>query len=155
MLRAQVGRKRPFSKEYKVAMATIPAYAYFQGQIVPYANAKVGVMTHALNYGTGCFGGIRGYWNNEEQQLLVFRPHDHFRRFLQSARLLLMDLGHTEDELVNITLDLLRAEGLRQDSYIRPLAYKSDEIIGVRLHNLKTDLTIFAIPYGRYVENEE
>jgi branched-chain amino acid aminotransferase len=136
-------------------MATIPNFAFFQGQIVPYAEAKVGVMTHALNYGTGCFGGIRGYWNGEEQQLLVFRPHDHFRRFLQSARLLMMDLGHTEDELVNITLDLLRTEGLRTDSYIRPLAYKSDEIIGVRLHNLKTELTIFAIPYGRYVDNEE
>ena len=136
-------------------MATIPRYAYFQGQIVPYAEAKVGVMTHALNYGTGCFGGIRGYWNDEEQQLFVFRPHDHFRRFLQSARLLMMDLGHTEDELVNITLDLLRAEGLRTDSYIRPLAYKSDEVIGVRLHNLKADMTIFAIPYGRYVDNEE
>ena len=136
-------------------MATIPGYAYFHGRIVPYADAKVGVMTHALNYGTGCFGGIRGYWNDEEQQLLVFRPHDHFRRFLQSARLLMMDLGHSEDELVNITLDLLRTEGLRQDSYIRPLAYKSDEVIGVRLHNLKTDLTIFAIPYGRYMDNEE
>ena len=136
-------------------MATIPGYAYFHGRIVPYADAKVGVMTHALNYGTGCFGGIRGYWNDEEQQLLVFRPHDHFRRFLQSARLLMMDLGRSEDELVNITLDLLRTEGLRQDSYIRPLAYKSDEVIGVRLHNLKTDLTIFAIPYGRYMDNEE
>lgn len=136
-------------------MATIPGYAYFQGRIVPYADAKVGVMTHALNYGTGCFGGIRAYWNDEEQQLLVFRPYDHYRRFLQSAHLLLMNLGLTEDELVNITLELLRTEGQRTDMYIRPLAYKADEIIGVRLHNLKDDLTIFAIPYGRYVENEE
>jgi branched-chain amino acid aminotransferase len=136
-------------------MATLPWYAYFQGKIVPYGEAKVGVMTHGLNYGTGCFGGIRGYWNDDEQQLFIFRPFDHFRRFLQSARLLLMDLGLTEDELVNITLELLRTEGLRTDAYIRPLAYKSDEVIGVRLHNLKTDLTIFAIPYGRYVDNEE
>jgi branched-chain amino acid aminotransferase len=136
-------------------MATIPGFAFFQGRIVPYSDAKVGVMTHALNYGTGCFGGIRGYWNDEEQQLFVFRPHDHFRRFLQSARMLMMDLERTEDELVNITLELLRAEGLRTDSYIRPLAYKADEVIGVRLHNLRTDLTIFAIPYGRYVDNEE
>ena len=136
-------------------MPDLPKYAYFQGRIVPYGEAKIGVMTHALNYGTGCFGGIRGYWNEAEQQLFVFRPHDHFRRFLQSTRLLLIDLGHTEDDLVDITLNLLRAEGLRQDSYIRPLAYKSDEIIGVRLHNLQADLTIFAVPYGRYIENEE
>ena len=136
-------------------MAILPGHAYFEGKIVPYSEAKVGVMTHGLNYGTGCFGGIRGYWNDDEQQLYVFRPYDHFRRFLQSAKLLLMDLGHTEDELVNITLELLRAEGHHTDVYIRPLAYKADEIIGVRLHNLKDAMTIFAVPFGQYVDNEE
>ena len=136
-------------------MATLPNYAYFHGRIVPYADAKIGVATHGLNYGTGCFGGLRGYWNAEEEQLFVFRPHDHFHRFLQSARLLLMDLGLNEDDLTHITLDLLRAEDLRQDCYIRPLAFKGDELIGVRLHNLRAELTIFSVPYGRYVENDE
>ena len=136
-------------------MANLPGYAYFEGKIVPYSEAKVGVMTHGLNYGTGCFGGIRGYWNGDEQQMFVFRPYDHFRRFLQSAKLLLMDLGHTEEELVNITLELLRTEGHHTDVYIRPLAYKADEIIGVRLHNLRDAMTIFAVPYGQYVDNEE
>jgi len=136
-------------------MSTLPNYAYFQGKIVPYSEAKIGVATHALNYGTGCFGGIRGYWNDEEAQLLVFRPHDHFRRFLQSTRLLAMDLSQTEEELVNVTLELLRVEGFRQDCYIRPLAYKADETIGVRLHNLRAEVTIFSMPYGRYVDNEE
>ncbi len=136
-------------------MTTLPNYAYFKGRVVPYSEAKVGVMTHALNYGTGCFGGIRGYWNEDEEQLLVFRPYDHFRRFLQSARLLRMDLGHSEEELVDILLELLRTEGLRQDCYIRPLAYKADEIIGVRLHDLQDEMTIFAVPFGHYVSNEE
>jgi branched-chain amino acid aminotransferase len=136
-------------------MAVLPNYAYFKGKIVPYSEAKVGVMTHALNYGTGCFGGIRGYWNTDEEQLLVFRPHDHFRRFLQSARLLSMDLGHDEEALTNVVLDLLRAEGYREDCYERPLAFKADEVIGVRLHGLRDELTIFAIPFGRYVDNEE
>jgi branched-chain amino acid aminotransferase len=136
-------------------MSALPNYAYFQGQIVPYADARVGVATHAFNYGTGCFGGLRGYWNTDEEQLFVFRPHDHYRRFLQSARLLRMDLGRSEDELVSLTLDLLRAEGFRQDCYIRPLAYKADEIIGVRLHGLRDELTIFSLPFGRYVDNEE
>ena len=136
-------------------MANLPGYAYFEGKIVPYSEAKVGVMTHGLNYGTGCFGGIRGYWNGDEQQMFVFRPYDHFRRFLQSAKLLLMDLGHTEEELVNITLELLRTEGHHTDVYIRPLAYKADEIIGVRLHNLRDAMTIFAVPSGQYVDNEE
>jgi branched-chain amino acid aminotransferase len=88
-------------------MSALPNYAYFKGKIVPYGEAKIGVMTHALNYGTGCFGGVRGYWNDDEQQLLVFRPHDHMRRFLRSSRLLLMDLGLRRAPPV---LDLLRTE---------------------------------------------
>jgi branched-chain amino acid aminotransferase len=136
-------------------MSAIPKYAYFRGRVVPYGEAKVGVMTHALNYGTGCFGGLRGYWNTDESQLLVFRPHDHFRRFLQSAWMLSMDLGVDEEGLVSILLELLRAEGLREDCYIRPLAYKADEVIGVRLHDLTDALTMFAVPFGRYVDNEE
>ena len=134
---------------------TLPKYAFFKGQIVQYGDAKVGVMTHGLNYGTGCFGGLRGYWNEAEEQLLVFRPHDHFHRFLQSARLLRMNLGYNEEELTNIALDLLRTEGYHQDCYLRPLAFKSDELIGVKLNDLHDELTMFAVPFGRYVEKEE
>ena len=133
---------------------TLPNYAFFGGQVVPYANAKVGVLTHALNYGTAVFGGVRGYWNADEQQLFVFRPYDHFRRFLNSAKLLCMELPYTEDDLVNGLLELLRAEGYRLDCYIRPLAFYSDEIIGVRLHNLTPQVSMAAIPFGKYVEND-
>lgn len=135
-------------------MAT-PNYAYFQGKLVPYTEAKVGVMTHALNYGTGCFGGVRAYWNGDEAQLFIFRPLDHYTRFLNSARLLWMNFDHTPESLTTITIELLRREGQHQDMYIRPLAYKSAEMIGVRLHELAADLTIFSIPFGRYVDNEE
>jgi branched-chain amino acid aminotransferase len=136
-------------------MPSLPNYAFFKGKIVPYSEAKIGVMTHALNYGTGCFGGIRGYWNEEEEQLLVFRPYDHFRRFLQSAKLMWMELNYTEEDLVNTALELLRTEGYRLDSYLRPLVYMSDEIIGVKLNALTPELTMFAVPFGRYVDNEE
>lgn len=136
-------------------MTVLPAYAYFQGRIVPYAEAKVGVMTHALNYGTGCFGGIRAYWNEAEQQAFIFRPRDHFQRFLNSARLLLMQFDHTPESLTNVLVELLRLENKRQDMYIRPLAYASSELIGVRLNAIESDLTMFAVPFGRYVDNEE
>ena len=136
-------------------MATLPKYAFFKGKIVPYSEAKVGVLNHSLNYGTGCFGGIRGYWNEEEEQLLVFRPYDHYRRFLHSTKLMWMDLGYSEEELVQTTLELVRREGFRQDCYIRPLAYKSDEMIGVKLNDLTDELSIVSFPFGRYVENEE
>ncbi len=132
----------------------LPNYAYFKGKIVPYSEAKVGVMTHAFNYGTGVFGGIRGYWNEQEEELFVFRPRDHFERFLNSARLMRMELGLSVDDLIHIALELLQKEGHRQDVYLRPLAYKSDEIIGVKLHDLTDELTMFSLPFDRYVTND-
>ncbi len=133
---------------------SLPKYAFFKGKIVPYSEAKVGVMTHALNYGTAVFGGVRAYWNDEEEQLYLFRPYDHFRRLLQSAKLMWMQFDYTPEQLTEITKELLRVEGHRCDVYIRPLAYKADEIIGVRLHNLTDELTIFCLPFDRYVSND-
>ncbi|HSJ56386.1 MAG TPA: branched-chain amino acid transaminase [Anaerolineae bacterium] len=133
----------------------MPKHAFFQGRIVPIEQARVSIMTHAFNYGTGCFEGIRAYWNARREQLYVFRLPEHFERMHRSARILRINLAYSVDELCNITLDLLRREGYRQDAYVRPLAYKSEEVIGVRLHNLADDLAIFAVPFGRYIEKEE
>ena len=133
----------------------LPNYAFFGGRIVPYSEAKVGVLTHAMNYGTAVFGGLRGYWNDDEKQLFVFRPLDHFRRFLNSGKLLCMETGYSAEELVNSLTELMRKEGYQEDCYIRPLAYFCDEIIGVRLHDVSTAVSIVAIPFGRYVANEE
>jgi len=133
----------------------LPRYAFFRGHIVPYSEARVGVLTHALNYGTACFAGIRAYWNEEEEELFVFRPRDHFRRFLESARLLGMDLAFSEESLSAALVELLRAELYREDSYARPLAFYGDEAVGVRLHNLTPEVSIVAMPHGRYLENEE
>jgi len=133
----------------------LPNYVFFKGRIVPYSEAKVGIMTHTLHYGTGIFAGIRGYWNEEEEQLFVFRPEEHFRRFLDSARLLCMEFPYTENELAERVFDLLRVEKYRTDCYIRPLAYFSDEIIGVRLHNLTPEIAIMSLPFGSYVDDEE
>jgi branched-chain amino acid aminotransferase len=132
----------------------IPKNAFFQGRIVPYSEAKVGVATHALNYGTAVFGGIRGYWNEQQKRLFVFRPRDHFQRFLNSCRIMCMHVDHTPESLTDLTLELLRKDAYQQDIYIRPLAYKAEEGIGVRLHDLKEDLTIFAMPFGQYVKND-
>jgi branched-chain amino acid aminotransferase len=130
-------------------------YAFFDGEIVPIEDAKISVMTHAFNYGTGCFEGIRAYWNQEQEQLYVFRMREHYERLHRSCRILHIDLPYSVAELGEITLELLRKEGYREDTYLRPLAYKADEIIGVRLHDLTDKLTIFAVPFGRYLEQEE
>ena len=133
----------------------MPKYAFFAGEFTPIQEAQVSIMTHAFNYGTGCFEGIRAYWNEQEGQLYAFRLREHFERMLRSARILRMQLPYTAEELSEITLELLRREGFREDAYIRPLAYKADEIIGVRLHDLTDAFAMFAVPFGRYIEKEE
>lgn len=133
---------------------SLPGYAYFEGKIVPYSEARVGVMTHALNYGTGAFAGLRGYWNADEEQLFLFRPMDHYRRFINSGRILRSTLELEPEELVSITIKLLQKEGYREDCYVRPLYYKAEEAIGVRLHDLRDEITIFSIPFERYISND-
>ena len=134
---------------------TSPQHAFFHGRVVPYSEARVGVLTHALNYGTACFAGVRAYWNEEEEELFVFRPSDHFRRFLDSARLLGMELPDTPDSFSAALVELIRAELLREDCYARPLAFYADESVGVRLHNLKPEVSMVAFPYGRYLDNDD
>ncbi|MCW5874372.1 MAG: branched-chain amino acid transaminase [Anaerolineales bacterium] len=132
----------------------VPKYAYFRGKIVPYSEAKVGVMTHALNYGTAIFGGVRGYWNDAEEELFIFRPKDHLKRLYNSAKLMVMDIPVGPDELMERIVELLQMEGHRQDVYLRPMAYFADEIIGVKLHDLQTEVTLFAVPFSKYVAND-
>jgi branched-chain amino acid aminotransferase len=129
--------------------------AFFHDRVLPYAEAKLGLLTHAFNYGTGVFAGIRGYFNQDEGKLFVFRLADHVRRLHESSRLLRMNLALSEEATAAALLDLLRAEGLRQDCYIRALAFYSDEVIGVRLHGLTPVLAAVAVPFGLYIDKAE
>lgn len=130
-------------------------YAFFKGQIVPIEQAKISIMNHAFNYGTGCFEGIRAYWNEREEQLYVFQMAPHYERLLRSCRLLMISLPYSVEKLSELTVELLRREGFREDAYVRPIAYKASELIGVRLHDLQDDFAMFAVPFGKYIEKEE
>jgi branched-chain amino acid aminotransferase len=130
-------------------------HAFFKGKLVPIEDAKISIMTHAFNYGTGAFEGIRAYWNENKGNLFVFKMPEHYDRLHQSCRVLKIDLPYTTDKLCEITLELLRREGFKEDTYIRPVAYKASEIIGVKLHGLEDGFCIFAVPFGRYIEKEE
>jgi len=141
------------ARRRKTAMTT--KYAFFEGRIVPIDEAKVSIMTHAFNYGTGCFEGIRAYWNDTEEQLYAFKLREHYERFLRSCHIILISLPYSVDELCNITIELLQKEGFREDTYVRPLAYKADTGIGVRLHDLDDQFALFATPFGKYIEKEE
>jgi branched-chain amino acid aminotransferase len=130
-------------------------YAYLQRQVVPLAEAKIGIMTHAFNYGTGVFEGIRGNWNADDGTMYLFRIREHFERLTQSCKIMHINIGHTVDEMAEIATRLVGMSGFTEDLYIRPLAYKSSEVVGVRLHDLEDDLLIFVTPFGAYLDTEK
>jgi branched-chain amino acid aminotransferase len=133
---------------------TTELWAFFRGEFVPLRDANVNVMTHGFNYGTAVFEGIRAYWNADEEQLFALELIAHYRRIKASARLLMMEVRQSPEELAELTVELLRRDGLREDVYVRPIIYKSSETIGVRLHNLDADITIFGVPFGQYIDTE-
>jgi len=128
------------------------SYAFFHKQFVPLAEARVGVMTHALHYGTAIFEGIRGNWNSGQHQIYLFRLKEHYERMHKGCRLLMINLPYSVDELCRMTIELVEKSRFQEDIYIRPLAYKSSEALGVRLHDLEDDFLVFAIPWGRYLD---
>jgi branched-chain amino acid aminotransferase len=133
----------------------MPPYAYFRKQFVPLAEAKISILTHALHYGTACFEGIRGNWNDEQEQLFLFRVKDHYKRMLKGCHILKINLPYSADEMCQLTLKLVEKSGYREDIYIRPLAYKSSEVIGVQLHGLEDDFFIIVATLRAYLNAEE
>ena len=133
----------------------MPNYAYFQKQFMPLDEAKMGVMTNFMHYGTGVFEGIRGSWNEKHQQVYIFRLKEHYERMLDGCKALKINLPYTLEELMKLTVELVARSGLKESLYIRPLAYKSTEAIGVRLHNLESDFLMFNLPWTRYIEADK
>jgi len=129
-------------------------HAFFEGKIVPLADAKINIATHGFLYGTAVFTGMRAYWNEERKKLFVFRPYDHFRRLLHSTRMMAMETSYDEESLIQLTLDVLRTDHWQQDVYMRPTFYKSDMGIGVRLHDLKDEFCLFTMAFEKYVKND-
>jgi branched-chain amino acid aminotransferase len=130
-------------------------YAYFKKEIVPLSEAKIGIMTHAFNYGTGVFEGIRGNWNADDEQLYVFRLKEHFDRLRKSCKIMRIDFPYETEELISLVTKIAEMSGYREDVYLRPLAYKSGEVLGVRLHDLEDDFLIFIAPFGPYLDIEK
>ena len=128
--------------------------AYFQRQFVPLAEAKVSVMTHAFLYGTACFEGIRGNRNDDDGLIYLFRVREHYERLRMSCRILRINLTHTDDELCDLTTELVARSGFEEDVYIRPIAYKSEETLGPRLHDVADDFLIFVTPFGSYLDQD-
>lgn len=132
----------------------VDCWVYFDGEMMRYHDVHIGPMTHALHYGTGCFEGIRAYWNAGQQQLYALKLEAHYDRLRRSASILRLTLPHTTAELVELTIDVLRRNEARTDTYIRPLVFVSAEEVGVRLHDLQQSFLIYTAPLGEYIALE-
>ncbi len=133
-----------------VDLSAITVYA--DGRFQRYEDSKVGLLTHGLQYGTGCFEGIRGYWVPEDRELFLVLLRDHFERLMTSGKILTIKLPHTVDELVDITTELCLRNRYEKDVYVRPFAYKAAEDVGVRLHNVPDAFAIIPIPFTHYLD---
>ncbi|MSP23418.1 MAG: branched-chain amino acid transaminase [Dehalococcoidia bacterium] len=129
--------------------------AFFRGQIVPLEQANINVMTHAFNYGTAVFEGVRGNWNAEQNELYLFRVEDHVKRIRQSAKIMRMGLRFNDEEAANIIQQVVEKSGFKEDVYVRPMIYMSSEIVGVRMHNLEWDFLVYVTPFGAYLDPEQ
>ncbi len=118
--------------------------AYFRGEYMNPKDARIGIMTHAFHYGTATFGGINATWDDEQQQFCLFRIKEHYCRQLNACKMLQIRLPYTADDMTNITVEAVRRTGFRQNVYCRPVAYKSSEFIGVKLHDLEDDWLMIA-----------
>ena len=132
----------------------MPSYAYYKKKFIPLEEAKMGIMTNFAHYGTGVFEGIRGNWNKEEKQLYLFRLKEHYERLMNGCRVLKIDLPYTVDDLCDLTVKLTAKCKFEEDVYVRPVAYKSSEAMGVRLYNLENDFFAFVFPWGRYLDTD-
>ena len=124
--------------------------AYFQNKFVPFKEANISIATHALHYGTGAFGGMRGLQNPENpEQILLFRLDRHCNRLSDSAKLLNYDLP--ADKIQQVIIDFVQKNKPEKPFYIRPFVYTSDLGIAPRLHKIEKDFFVYGIELGDYL----
>jgi branched-chain amino acid aminotransferase len=128
-------------------------WVFVDGSVVRAEDARVSVHAHVLSYGTGTFDGIRATWNEEARELYLLEPAAHYERMRRSANALGLTLPYSTEELVAVTIELLRRNEARSDVYVRPLLVLSGEVLPVRMHDVETRFSIAVSPFpARYIE---
>ena len=132
----------------------MPSVAFLNGEYVPLSEAKVGIMTHSLHYGTAVFEGIRGNWNAAAGRIYVYKLREHYERMLTGCKLLWIDLPYSLDELCTIATEVLERSGFQEDVYIRPMAFKAEEVVAnLNLRSLGDGFLCLAMPLGDYLDS--
>ena len=136
-------------------MSHIDKPCFFDGKIISLKDANINIQTHALQYGTGCFGGIRGYWNSIDSNIYLFRLEDHFNRLAQSGKMLQMKFPYTVSQMQGIIIDLLKQGEWKQNVYLRPFLYKSSYDLTPALHNIPDSFAMYVIPLNDYLDTKK
>ena len=126
-------------------------YAFFQDEFVNIEDAKVSIMTNALQYGTAIFGGIRAYYNAVDKAAYVFRLDDHYQRLLSSAKILGCPIPYTQAQLKDTTIELISKNQPTADAYLRPYAYVGNTELGPNLANTTLDFALYMIELNEYL----
>jgi branched-chain amino acid aminotransferase len=129
-------------------------FAYFEGDYVPIEDAKVSILSHSFNYGTGLFEGIRGYYNPDEKKILIFRLREHVDRLYRNARLLWMEIPETAAEIEQVCIETVRRGQFDEGVYVRPIIYKSEHSLGPKVKGVEARLCCWVIKLGDYVDVE-
>lgn len=127
---------------------------YFEGDYVSAEDAKISVMTHAFNYGTGLFEGIRGYYSKDSGQILIFRLKEHIERLYRNGKILCMELPESVQDMMDICVEVTRRSGFQEDVYIRPLCYKSECSLGPTVRGVESKFCCYIIKLGDYVDTQ-
>ncbi len=126
-------------------------YVWMDGEFVPWSESNVHVTTHALHYGTGVFEGIRGYWNEDEENVFLFRVDDHISRLFYSSKVYGMEIPYTWKQLVEICSRIISKNEIRDTCYIRPVVYRGAGPFGLNPFDNPVQVFIYALPFGRYL----
>lgn len=126
--------------------------AYHKGKFLPLEECNVNIMTHALQYGTMVFGGVRGYYDEERDQVFLFRLDEHFKRLKRSAHIMQMKTPLDPDRMAEITVELTRKNNYRCNVYFRPFIYKSALQLSPRLHDVEDDFSVYSLVLDDYLD---
>lgn len=131
-------------------------YAFFEGKIVPIEQAQINIQTNALQYGTGIFAGIRGYYNKKRKFISIFRLEDHMTRFLNSLKIIGQKIEYSHADLIDLTVTLMKKNSPKTDTYIRPFAYAGSLNLSP---NLERDnpfhFAQYMMPLGDYLPTDK
>ncbi|MBR74078.1 MAG: branched chain amino acid aminotransferase [Dehalococcoidaceae bacterium] len=126
--------------------------AFLNGEFTELENAKISIVTHAFNYGTGVFEGIRGNWNEKKNQLYIYKLEEHINRILHSSKIMRLEPKYSKEKMIDVIIDLVKRNDYKEDIYIRPIVYKSSEIVGLRMHDLDDEFLVYIVPFGDYLD---